>query len=86
MLIGLLIGIGMILPGISGGVLAVIFGVYEKIIKSLGNFSKSFSSITPAGEARNSDLSQTARPVLESPKSTAIIFIRQISFRLPWLY
>ena len=40
MLIGLLIGIGMILPGISGGVLAVIFGVYEKIIKSLGNFSK----------------------------------------------
>ena len=29
---GLLIGIGAILPGLSGGVLAVIFGIYDKLI------------------------------------------------------
>ena len=32
MLKGILIGIGMILPGVSGGVIAVILGVYDKII------------------------------------------------------
>ena len=38
MLKGILIGIGMILPGVSGGVIAVILGVYDKIIYSLSNF------------------------------------------------
>lgn len=37
---GILIGIGMLLPGVSGGVLAVILGVYEKIIYSINNFKK----------------------------------------------
>jgi len=37
-LIGITIGGGMILPGVSGGVLAVIFGIYEKIIDSVLNF------------------------------------------------
>lgn len=40
MLAGLFIGIGMVLPGVSGGVLAVILGVYEKIINSISNFKK----------------------------------------------
>lgn len=40
MLNGLLIGIGMILPGVSGGVIAVILGIYEKIIFSINNFKK----------------------------------------------
>lgn len=39
MLAGLLIGIGAILPGVSGGVIAVILGVYDKIIFSLSNFN-----------------------------------------------
>ena len=38
MLKGLLIGIGMTLPGVSGGVIAVILGIYDKIIYSLSNF------------------------------------------------
>lgn len=38
MLSGLLIGIGMILPGVSGGVIAVILGIYEKIIFSINDF------------------------------------------------
>jgi putative membrane protein len=35
---GIVLGIGAILPGISGGSLAVIFGLYEKLIHSVGNF------------------------------------------------
>lgn len=50
---GILIGIGAILPGLSGGVLAVIFGIYEPAIKFLGNlkhkFLKNVRFFMPAG-------------------------------------
>ena len=35
---GILIGAGCILPGISSGVLCVIFGIYEKLLDSILNF------------------------------------------------
>lgn len=38
MLAGLLIGIGIVLPGVSGGVIAVVLNVYDKIIFALNNF------------------------------------------------
>lgn len=38
--IGVLIGAGAILPGISSGVLCVIFGIYEKLLDSVLNFFK----------------------------------------------
>lgn len=41
-LIGILIGTAMIIPGVSGGVLAVIFNVYDKMIYSLTNLFKDF--------------------------------------------
>ncbi len=41
-LIGILIGTAMIIPGVSGGVIAVIFGVYDKMILSLTNLFKNF--------------------------------------------
>ena len=37
---GILIGIGMLLPGVSGGVLAVILGIYDKVIYSINNFKR----------------------------------------------
>ena len=37
---GILIGAGCILPGISSGVLCVIFGIYEKLLDSILNFFK----------------------------------------------
>lgn len=40
--VGTLIGTAMIIPGVSGGVLAVIFGVYNKMIESLSNLFKDF--------------------------------------------
>ncbi len=39
---GVAIGVGAILPGLSGGVLAVIFGVYEPMIRFLGNLRRDF--------------------------------------------
>jgi putative membrane protein len=38
--IGILIGAGAILPGISSGVLCVIFGIYDKLVNSILNFFK----------------------------------------------
>jgi putative membrane protein len=40
LMIGIVIGGGMILPGVSGGVLAVVLGVYEGMLDALANFFK----------------------------------------------
>jgi len=42
MLKGVLIGIGAILPGMSGGVLAVVFGIYEPMVRFLANVFHKF--------------------------------------------
>lgn len=39
---GAVIGIGAILPGLSGGVMMVVFGIYDYLIAFLGNFPKKF--------------------------------------------
>ena len=39
---GILVGIGAILPGLSGGVLSVIFGIYQPLINFLSNIRKNF--------------------------------------------
>lgn len=39
---GAAVGIGGILPGLSGGVLAVIFGLYDQIINFLANITENF--------------------------------------------
>lgn len=39
---GVLVGIGFIVPGLSGGVLAVVFGIYEPLMKFLGNLKEKF--------------------------------------------
>jgi putative membrane protein len=40
LMIGIVIGGGMILPGVSGGVLAVVLGVYEGMLDALANLFK----------------------------------------------
>ena len=37
---GIVIGAGAILPGVSSGVICVIFGIYEKLLSSVLNFFK----------------------------------------------
>lgn len=44
---GALIGLGAVLPGISGGVLSVIFGIYKPIMELLSNPFKNFKSHVP---------------------------------------
>ena len=39
---GVLVGIGFIVPGLSGGVLAVILGIYEPLMRFLGNLRDKF--------------------------------------------
>ncbi len=39
---GAIIGTGFIIPGVSGGVFAAIFGVYEPMIRFFGNITKNF--------------------------------------------
>lgn len=50
-LIGILLGSGAILPGISSGVLCIIFGIYDKLIDSVfglfKNFKKNFFYLLP---------------------------------------
>ena len=35
---GIVIGVANIMPGVSGGTLAVILGVYDKLTEAIGNF------------------------------------------------
>lgn len=44
---GALIGLGAVLPGISGGVLCVIFGIYKPIMELLSNPIKNFRTHVP---------------------------------------
>lgn len=39
---GILVGISFITPGLSGGVLAVVFGLYEPLMRWLGNLKEKF--------------------------------------------
>ena len=52
-LLGFLIGLAVILPGISGATIAIIFGLYSKMIYSFGNifkqFKKCFLFLLPIG-------------------------------------
>ncbi len=41
---GILIGAGAILPGISSGVLCVIFGIYENLLNCVLNFFKNIKA------------------------------------------
>lgn len=50
---GIAVGVGFILPGLSGGVLAVIFKIYDPLIKFLANpfkyFARQFRYFLPVG-------------------------------------
>ena len=53
LVIGILVGFGAILPGVSSGVFCVIFGIYEKLVDSVLNlfkdFKKNFVFLLPIG-------------------------------------
>ena len=51
--IGILLGIAMIIPGFSGGVLAVSLGLYEPLLDAVGHFfrapKQNFRFLLPLG-------------------------------------
>ena len=44
---GILIGVGAVLPGISGGVLCVVFGIYKPVMELLSNPFRRFKTHVP---------------------------------------
>ena len=42
---GVVLGIAFIIPGVSGGTLAVLLGIYEELIEAVTNFYKSFANL-----------------------------------------
>lgn len=42
---GMFVGSGFIIPGVSGGALAAIFGIYERLIHFLADIRKNFKKI-----------------------------------------
>ena len=43
-LIGMVIGVSNVIPGVSGGTMAVVFGIYDKLISSVTNFLKDWKN------------------------------------------
>ncbi len=41
-MLGIIIGISMLVPGVSGGTIAVIFGIYDELLEAVGNILKRF--------------------------------------------
>lgn len=50
---GIFVGIANIIPGVSGGTMAVSFGIYDKLLSAISNllkdFKKSFKTLLPIG-------------------------------------
>ena len=56
---GIVLGVAFIIPGVSGGTLAVLLGIYEELIeaasnfyKGIDNFKKYFMYLFPIGALR----------------------------------
>lgn len=45
-LIGIVFGVANVIPGVSGGTMAVVFGIYDRLISSVINFFKDIKSNT----------------------------------------
>jgi putative membrane protein len=64
---GAIIGIGFILPGVSGGALAAIFGLYERIVNFISHITKDFISnllfFLPIGLGALAGIFAIARPL-----------------------
>lgn len=90
---GILIGVANIIPGVSGGTMAVSMGVYDKIIKAITgmrkNFKKSILTLLPYGVGAVTGigiLSFVVKYVLSNyPLQTSGLFIGLIIGGLPIL-
>lgn len=91
---GALIGLGAVLPGISGGVLSVIFGIYQDIMELLANPFRNFKTHVPkllpyiiGGIVGFLGIAQLLAFVLEKyPNPSVCLFVGLIGGMLPSLW
>ena len=94
---GMVLGIAFIIPGVSGGSLAVLLDIYEDLLeaisnfyKSLGNFKKYFMYILPIGIGALFSLVVFARIIKyglsSAPIITILIFLGLILGGIPKLF
>lgn len=91
---GALIGLGAVLPGISGGVLCVIFGLYKTIMEFLANPLKTYKTHLPklfpviiGGAVGFLGISNILSFLLERyPAASVCVFVGLITGMLPALF
>lgn len=93
-LFGLIIGIANIIPGVSGGTMAVVLGIYDKAIDSVSNFfsniKKNFFFLLPLGIGAITGIvlfSTLIKHLLSNyPMSTNFFFLGLILGSIPMIY
>ena len=91
---GMLIGVGAVLPGISGGVLCVVFGIYKPVMELLGDPLHKFRTHVPkllpvivGGAAGFLGVAKILAFFLEAyPDPSVCLFIGLITGMLPSLF
>lgn len=91
---GFIIGIGKIIPGVSGAMLAITLGVYEKAIKAISEFSKdvkkNFLFLLPLGMGAVVSIVLASKVVLYFLNTyylpTILLFIGLIIGGMPMLF
>lgn len=91
---GMLIGVGAVLPGISGGVLCVVFGIYKPVMELLGDPLHKFRTHVPkllpvivGGAAGFLGVAKILAFFLEKyPEPSVCLFIGLITGMLPSLF
>lgn len=91
---GMFIGSGAILPGVSGGALAAVFGIYEKLIQFISNIKKDFLYnilyFLPVGLGSLFGIVILARPIesllVNHPVYILLFFMGCIFGTVPLLY
>lgn len=93
---GIILGISFVIPGVSGGTLAVLMGIYEELIEAASNFYKSvndfkkyFMYLLPIGLGVVFSVSVFARIIKfgldKAPIITILIFLGMIIGGIPSL-
>lgn len=91
---GALIGLGAVLPGISGGVLCVVFGIYKPVMELLSNPFRNFKTHVPkllpvilGGAIGFMGIAKLLAFLLEKyPAPSVCLFVGLIGGMLPALY
>lgn len=94
---GAVLGIAFIIPGVSGGTLAVLLGIYEELIEAVSNFYKSksnfvkyFKYLLPIGLGAVASLALCAKLIKfgleKAPIITILIFLGLIIGGVPKIF